>query len=373
MSRLKILLTNAALSARGGSELYIRDVAIELLRRGHTPIVYSTLLGEVARELRAETIPVIDDLNDMSVRPDVIHGQHQAETMTALLHFPGVPAVQFCHSWSHWEEMPVRFPRIRRYVAVDLTCRDRLLFQHGIPEEKVRTLFNFVDLERFQQRTIPLPSRPARALVFSNYASEATHLPVVQEACARANIKLDVMGSHAGTANSHPERTLGEYDLVFAKAKCALESLAVGTAVILCDAGGLGPMVSLANLEQLRPFNFGIRTLREPLHVDLIAREISRYNPSDATEVSRVLRQTVGHESVIDDLVELYEEVIAENAHSGTDDLIAEGRAAAAFVRQLKIDLTTPDSSSYRIRQRLKRVPVLGKLGIRLARIVRAS
>src|SRR5678816_1337501 len=214
---------------------------------------------------------------------------HQAETITALLHFPGVPAVQFCHSWSHWEETPVRFPRIRRYVAVDHTCRDRLLYQHGIPEEQVTTLLNFVDLERFQQRRLPLPSRPGRALVFSNYASEATHLPVVQEACARANIRLDVMGSNAGTANSNPERTLGEYDLVFAKAKCALESLAVGTAVILCDASGLGPMVSMGNLEQLRPLNFGIRTLREPLRVDLIAREISLYDPADATEVSKVL------------------------------------------------------------------------------------
>lgn len=373
MSRLKILLTNAALSARAGSELYVFDVATALLRRGHTPVVYSTLLGEVARELRAETIPVIDDLKDMSVTPDVIHGQHQAETMTALLHFPGVPAIQFCHSWSHWEEMPVRFPRIRRYVAVDHTCRDRLLFQHGIPEEQIRTLFNFVDLERFQPRTTPLPSRPRRALVFSNYASNATHLPVVQEACARANIKLDVMGIRAGTANSHPERTLGEYDLVFAKAKCALESLAVGTAVILCDAAGLGPMVSLANVEQLRPLNFGIRTLREPLCVELIAREISRYDPADAAEVSQILRQTVGHESVIDELLELYDEVIAENSHSGAVDLVAEGRAAAAFIRRLKIDLTSPDSSSYRIRQRLKRVPVVGKLGIRLARIVRTS
>lgn len=373
MSRLKVLLTNAALSARGGSELYIRDVATALLKRGHTPVVYSTLLGDVAQELRAQTIPVIDDLNDMAVTPDVIHGQHQAETMTALLHFPGVPAIQFCHSWSHWEEMPVRFPRIRCYVAVDHTCRDRLLCQHGIPEEQIRTLFNFVDLERFQQRTIPLPSRPGRALVFSNYASAATHLPVVQEACARANIKLDVMGSGAGTANSHPERILGEYDLVFAKAKCALESLAVGTAVILCDATGLGPMVSRRNLEQLRPLNFGIRTLREPLRVDLIAREISRYDPADAAEVSRVLRQTAGPEPVIDELLEIYDEVIADNARSGAADLVAEGRAAAAFVRRLKIDLTSPDSTSYRIRQRLKHVPVVGKLGIRLARIVRTS
>lgn len=371
MSGLKILLTNAALSARGGSELYLRDVAMELLKRGHTPVVYSTLLGEVARELRASTIPVVDNLNLMSVAPDVIHGQHQTETMTALLHFPGVPAIQFCHSWSHWEETPVRFPRIKRYVAVDNTCRDRLIFQHGIPQEYIRVLFNFVDLERFHQRTLPLPPRPKRALLFSNYATEKTHLPAVREACARANIKLDVMGSGMGMANSNPEQTLGEYDLVFAKARCALESLAVGTPVILCDASGLGPMVTVANLAELRPMNFGIRALREPLHSELIVREISRYDPADAAIVTQVLRESAGRESAVDELVQLYEEVIAENDRCGADDVIAESRAAAAYVRQLKIDLTSPDSPSYRLRQRLKRVPVLGRLGMRLARFLR--
>ena len=69
----------------------------------------------------------------MAEAPDVIHGHHHMETMTALLHFPGVPAIQFCHSWTLWEEMPAKFPRILRYVPVDHTCRDRLILQHGIP------------------------------------------------------------------------------------------------------------------------------------------------------------------------------------------------------------------------------------------------
>ncbi len=249
---------------RGGSELYLRDVAIELLKLGHTPVAYSPILGEVARELRTATIPVIDNLNQMGVTPDVIHGQHQIETMTALLHFPGVPAIQLCHSWSHWQEAPLHFPRIYRYVAVDHTCRDRLIFQHGIPEERIRVLPNFVDMDRFSLRATALPSRPQRALVFSNYANEETHLPVVREACSRTNIKLDVMGRDAKASNSSPERILANYDIVFAKARCALESLAVGAAVVLCDSTGVGPMVTASNFEQLRPLNFGIRALCEP-------------------------------------------------------------------------------------------------------------
>src|SRR5207302_480812 len=153
--------------------------------------------------------------------------------------FPGVPAIYVCHGWAPWQEAPPRSPRILRYVAVDHACRDRLVFEHGISEEKVRVLFNFVDLERFAPRA-PLPARPTRALVFSNAASERTHVGVLREACARAGIALDVVGLDAGNPSSSPETLLGAYDLVFAKARAALEALAVGAAVVLCDAAEAG-------------------------------------------------------------------------------------------------------------------------------------
>ena len=109
---LRILITNNALAGRAGTELYVRDVALSLLARGHRPVAYSATLGEVAQELRAATIPVIDDLNSMSVAPDIIHGQHHLETMTALLRFPGVPAVYFCHGW-----LPGKRPRRASHVS----------------------------------------------------------------------------------------------------------------------------------------------------------------------------------------------------------------------------------------------------------------
>src|SRR2546422_4434185 len=142
---MRILITNNTLDFRGGSELYVRDLAIALLKRGHMPIAYSTKLGDIAQEIRAATVPVIDNLDALAAPPDVIHGHHHLDTMTALLRFPGVPAVYFCHGWLPWEETPPRFPRILRYVAVDHLCRDRLLFEHGIPEDRIRVLLNFVE------------------------------------------------------------------------------------------------------------------------------------------------------------------------------------------------------------------------------------
>jgi hypothetical protein len=106
MRGLRVLITNFTLATLSGSETYVRDLALGLLRRGHTPIVYSPELGEIARELREAAVPVVDDLNAVAVTPDIIHGNHNPDLMTALLHFPAVPAVFFCHSWTDWLASP---------------------------------------------------------------------------------------------------------------------------------------------------------------------------------------------------------------------------------------------------------------------------
>ena len=334
MSRpLRILFTNITLASRTGTEVYIKEAALGLLRRGHTPVVYSPDLGEIADEMRAATVPVVDDLSRLGAPPDVIHGHHHQQAMTALLHFPGVPGIFTTHDWAAWHDAPPRFPRIRRYVAVDWTNRDLILLEHGIPEERVRVLLNWADLERFPPRG-PLPARPRRALVFSNYARGDTHLPAVQEACRRAGLPLDVVGAGVGRSLADPGEVIAEYDLVFAKAKSALEALAVGAAVVLCDYRGLGQMVTGADLDALRRLNLGYRTLRHPLVPDLIVREIERYDARDAAEVSRRVREEAGLEAALDRLVALYEEVIGEHRREGPADPAEESRAAAAYLRE---------------------------------------
>lgn len=367
MAELRILITNNTLSGRAGSELYVRDLAIGLLKRGHTPVAYSTRLGEVAEELRAATVPVIDNLDALGLAPDIIHGQHHLDAMTALLSFPGVPAVFFCHGWLPWEEMPPRFPRILRYVAVDHTCRDRLLLEHAIAEERIRVIFNFVDLERFKPRG-PLPDRPGRALIFSNWANENTHVPAVRRACAEQGIRVDVLGAAAGKACATPEHVLGDYDIVFAKARCALEALAVGTSVIVCDARGLGPMVTTGEFKRLRSLNFGIRTLRDPIKDDVVSRELARYNPGDASEVSQRIRAEAGLDRALDEIISLYEDVIREYRREGSLDMADEVRAAAAYLYSLAPRLKERDLEARLLETRLvEKGQALQSLTIRLA------
>jgi hypothetical protein len=107
---MRILFTNNTLAERAGSELYVRDVAIALARRGHQPVAYSTLLGAVAEDLRAATIPVIDNLAQLAAPPDVIHGQHHLDTMTAALRFPGVPWCTFATAGHRGKRRRHAFP-----------------------------------------------------------------------------------------------------------------------------------------------------------------------------------------------------------------------------------------------------------------------
>jgi hypothetical protein len=331
---LRVLLTNQSLDQRAGSELYLYELATRLLARGHAPVVFSPKLGRVAAALRNATVPVVDDLGAIGEPPDLIHGQHHLAAMTALLHFPGVPALFVCHGWQPWEEIPPRFPRILRYVAVDYTTRERLVSEQGIPPERVEVVLNFVDLDRFQPRP-PLPAKPRRALVFSNQASETTFLPAVREACVRLGIALDVAGVASGDPVDRPEELLPGYDLVFAKARAAMEAMAVGAAVVLCDQAGAGPLVTSGDFDRLRPLNFGVRTLRNPVTPDFLASQIGRYDPADAAEVSRRLRASAGIDEAVDRMTGLYEEILAEHREKGNPPAGEESRAAAAYLRWL--------------------------------------
>ena len=364
MSGHRVLLTNATMRDRTGAELYVHDVALGLLARGHAPVVYSHVLGPLADRLRDATIPVVDNLQALVNPPDVIHAQGNLEGLIALLQFPGVPAVRVCHGWA--DDAPVPFPRVLRYVAVDETTRDRLLGEWGVPAQQVQVLLNFVDLTRFHPRP-PLPVRPRRALVFSNYAR--AHVEWVRRACARFEIEVDAVGSSVGAEIGAPEDLLGGYDLVFAKGRCAIEALAVGSAVILCDASGIGPLVSTHNFADLRRHNFGLRALREPLGVEAICTEIARYDAADAGEVSQRLRAVASADVGIDRLVEVYERVMAEWRDHPRDATHSEQQAVAAYLRELAPRLSwnqSPRAILYawvrRLYFGLQRVPLLRRL-----------
>lgn len=304
---MRILITCRELSGRSGSQLYTRDLALALKQAGHTPIVYSPYLGDVADEIRRGGVPAIDDLEQLGAAPDLIHGQHHLQAMAAMLRFPDVPAIFVCHGWLPWQEAPPRFPGIRTYVAVDELRRDRLVLEHAIPPERVEVVENFVDLERFVPRTNPLPDSPRRALLFSNQAGSNTLSEVVREACSARGLELETIGLLSGRPVRQPERLLPEFDLVFARGRSALEAMAVGAAVVLCDIEGDGPLVTTANFARLRALNFGVGALQRPLDARRLSDEIEKYQAMEAERVRDLVRSTCGLSASLARMLAIYE------------------------------------------------------------------
>jgi hypothetical protein len=166
---------------------------------------------------------------------------------------------------------------------------------------------------------------------------------------------------------------LGQYDIVFAKGRCALEAMAVGSAVIVCDFLGAGPMVTTTELDRLRRLNFGVRAQREKLDPGVLEKEIGRYDPADASTVSQRIRSIAGRDSAIDQIVATYEGVISEFEAGGPRDHDAEGRAEAAYLRELNRHYETERNSilqsrTFVWRKRMLNLPVAGPVLRAIAR-----
>jgi len=331
----RVLIANLDMTTGSGTVTYTRDLALALLRHGWTPIVYSPRLGAQADVLRKATVPVVSDPAQLGEAPDIIQGHHALETLTAMARFPNVPALYVCHDSLTWHSIPPRMPRIRAYVAVDRNCRDRAVLEHGIPANSIRVLTNPVDLARFRRRG-PLPPKPRKALVFSNQAIENTFVPPIRAACAERDIDVDVIGSGSGGAVDHPEEILPRYDLVFGKARCAIEAAAAGAAVIGCDAQGMSGMLTSTGLEAMRVLNFGVRTLQVPVTRENLLREIDRYDPADAAEVTNRIRASNDADMLAEQFISLYDEILAEPVPvSAEEDLAAISAALSGTTGHL--------------------------------------
>lgn len=323
MNGLKVLITNIQMIGRSGTEMYVHDLSRALIRRGHSPIVYCPEQGPLAKDLIRNSVPVVATLDKIRETPDIIHGHHTLQTLAAMLHFPTTPGIFLCHDFDAWHDTPPKLPRIKRYVAVDQTCADRLVLAEGIDRNQVTILTNAVDLKLFQRRS-PLPAKPRKAIIFSSYGDRQSVEPI-QRACDRLGIELDAIGQHFGAVCEDPQTRLAEYDLVFAKGRCAREALAVGCAVIYCDVFGMSYLVTSDEVAHLN--QWGRRALSFQVTEERLIQQIQRYDAEDAAKVCDYVREQNGTEVIFDQLLEIYEEVIQQYSIGDRDDYLEELRA----------------------------------------------
>jgi len=296
---LRILLAMCYLVHRTGAEMFTRDIALWLRRRGHAVTIFATAFGDMADELRHASIACITDVADMAARPDVIIGNTHHETVRALLHFHDVPVLTICHDRSAEHGRPPQFSQVVRHIAVDENCAERLVHEFGIGREQIELIQNGIDLSRFVPRAT-LPAAARTALVFSNYASHDAQLEEIRAACTERGLALDVIGSGTGNHLPDPASALGRYDIVFGKGRCATEALVTGNAVVVLDpSSGMGEMVSAPTVAHARRWNFGRALMTRPITRQNVMGELDKFDAQDAGEAAAWMRAHGGLDATL--------------------------------------------------------------------------
>lgn len=330
---MRILITNHKLGTRGGSEAFVRDLARGLQSLGHSVIAYSSDLRQRERLLENDMIPVATDLEKLPYLPDVIHGQHHLDAMSAVLALPGVPALYHTHEGS-WLGCPPKHPRIYHYLAVSRTLRERLIVEFNIPQSDITVFLNGVDLARFCRVRTP-PVQAARALFYNSRQKDSGDtLSAIREAALQCGLEFDCVGTPFGNVTAEPEKLLPCYDIVFASGISAIEAMACGCAVVILGRTSCGEMVQPENFDRFRQVNFSIAVNSPPPSVERIVEQLRGFNAGRCAAVTERLRREADFSQGVRQLVTIYEKVI-ERHNQSKPDLRAEVLAASRYLRML--------------------------------------
>ncbi|MFK5920738.1 MAG: hypothetical protein QM496_01055 [Verrucomicrobiota bacterium] len=327
---MRILFTNNTLDKPAGTELSVFDYARLLKGRGHEVAAFSRQQGEVADRLRDKGVVVIDSLEKTPWKPDVIHGHHEWETSLAALHFPQVPVISFHRGTIPWQEAPCLAPNVIRWVAVDVECQNSLLSIYACEKDRVQVILNGVDLDHFSQRT-DLLGKLERVLVFSNYAKEDNFLADIRKACELEGVICRAVGAGVGEVLADPRPALQESDLVFAKGKAALEAVVSGCGLVVCDAEGLGPLISPENFTRMRNLSFAYDAMTDEITVENVQARLQAWNAKSSTATSKIARDSASLGHAVDQLESLYKEICQEWVKSPHPDIEATTSWATAF------------------------------------------
>lgn len=306
---MNVLITHLHLDYPGGSETYTYTLATGLLEGGHLVTVVSPIMGEVAERIRAEGVPVVDELSKVQGHPDVMHCQHNVMALAAPSWFRGAPLIYHSHGTVPLpEQAPSVDLNVQRFVAVSDLVRRRLEAS-GVPSGLVRVIENPVDTRRFSPRS-QLSPRPRRALILSAVIDRAT-LSVIEEACRRMGIALQVIGLD-GTRTWNVERYIDAADIVFSLGRGAIESMASGRAVFVYDVHGADGWVTAETVDSIASCTFSGKRFALRLTVDELVAEFERYDPAMGRTNRRIAEQRYDVRSNVNRVLQVYQEAAVD-------------------------------------------------------------
>ena len=231
---MRVVIATTALVNPAGTETYVALVARELQRLGHETVVSAVELGAMADHIEQQGIVLARTAAQLPPDCDAILANDAICATSLAARYPGTRLVHVAHSDLFDHQLPALVPGVVDAVVV---CSDRFesrvrALALDVPVVRLRLP---VDADRFVGSG-PLPARPRRALIVSNYLDGERRRALVETweahgvACTQIGVLTEV--------DFDPAASMRMADVVVAKAGAALEAMACGRAVYVYDQFG---------------------------------------------------------------------------------------------------------------------------------------
>jgi hypothetical protein len=181
--KLKVLLSCISFRNFTGSELYVFELAKSLIKLNCSVTVLSQIGGPVTDMANKLGIKCVSFENApgfkfgdgqwgmntpegfkpstpntlyrvSDVDYDIIHFQHKPVAERILSMYPELPKISAIHSEVISLEDPVVDPTIKKYIAIRPEIKEHMINNFDIPEEMIEVIYNPVDNEKFQSKTV---------------------------------------------------------------------------------------------------------------------------------------------------------------------------------------------------------------------------
>lgn len=177
--KIKVLIGCINFSNHTGSELYVYELAKELVKQGCDVSICSRLgeplakkahyagiklydikeppgfkLGDGKWMVNTQNGPVVSKLNHLykvqHVEFDILHLNHKPITEHLLKLYPETSAICSIHSEVIDLEEPIISPQIKKYIAIRPEIKDYLINKFNIPSDNIDVVYNPIDGSRFK-------------------------------------------------------------------------------------------------------------------------------------------------------------------------------------------------------------------------------
>lgn len=271
---MRVVLGRKSLVKPGGTQTYAITVARELERLGHEVTLAAEELGPMAEFAREEGVRVVS-VDELPDECDAILGHDLGIAALLGARYPDATLTYVIHSDGFDGQLP---PLIPGAVDTVVACSDRMAARaRAMPlDAPIVRLREPIDTDGYLYPT-PLPERPRRALILSNYL-RGPKRDMLTEAWESAGIECVQVGTPTGRMLD-PRPAIQEADIVVAKARAALEAMCCGRAVYIYDQFGGDGWVTPDSYPAFEADHFaGQSSPRPRSRADLVA-DLEAYHP----------------------------------------------------------------------------------------------